>query len=74
MLNPILVGNEKEIQDKAKELNFTLDGVEIYDPHTYEGMEDLVQAFVERRKGKATEEQARQILIRRELLWNDACL
>ncbi|MCY8280883.1 phosphate acetyltransferase, partial [Bacillus inaquosorum] len=38
-------------------------GVKIYDPHTYEGMEDLVQAFVERRKGKATEEQARKALL-----------
>lgn len=63
MLNPIVVGNENEIQAKAKELNLTLDGVKIYDPHTYEGMEDLVQAFVERRKGKATEEQARKALL-----------
>ena len=63
VLKPILVGNEQEIKDKANGLNLTLDGVDIYDPHTYEGMEDLVQAFVERRKGKATEEQARQILL-----------
>jgi len=63
VLNPIVIGNENEIQAKAKELNLTLDGVKIYDPHTYEGMEDLVQAFVERRKGKATEEQARKTLL-----------
>lgn len=63
VLNPIVIGNENEIQAKAKELNLTLGGVKIYDPHTYEGMEDLVQAFVERRKGKATEEQARKALL-----------
>ncbi|QFY80072.1 phosphate acetyltransferase [Bacillus subtilis] len=63
VLNPIVIGNENEIQAKAKELNLSLDGVKIYDPHTYEGMEDLVQAFVERRKGKATEEQARKALL-----------
>ncbi|MCM3009779.1 Phosphate acetyltransferase [Bacillus subtilis] len=63
VLNPIVIGNENEIQAKAKELNLTLDGVKIYDPHTYEGMEELVQAFVERRKGKATEEQARKALL-----------
>ncbi|MDK1001606.1 phosphate acetyltransferase [Bacillus subtilis] len=63
VLNPIVIGNENEIQAKAKELNLTLDGIKIYDPHTYEGMEDLVQAFVERRKGKATEEQARKALL-----------
>ncbi|MED4557054.1 phosphate acetyltransferase [Bacillus subtilis] len=63
VLNPIVIGNENEIQAKAKELNLTLGGVKIYDPHTYEGMEELVQAFVERRKGKATEEQARKALL-----------
>ncbi|RCK13032.1 hypothetical protein DT075_00570 [Bacillus licheniformis] len=52
-----------ESANTAKMFELTLDGVDIYDPHTYEGMEDLVQAFVERRKGKATEEQARQILL-----------
>ncbi|MDI6582554.1 phosphate acyltransferase, partial [Bacillus subtilis] len=39
VLNPIVIGNEKEIQAKAKELKLTLDGVKIYDPNTYEGME-----------------------------------
>ncbi|MCC9022793.1 phosphate acetyltransferase [Bacillus nakamurai] len=63
VLKPIVVGNKEELQAKAKELNLTLDGVDIYDPHTYEGMEELVQAFVERRKGKATEEQARKALL-----------
>jgi len=34
----------------------------VYDPEDYAGFEEMVQAFVERRKGKATEEDARQIL------------
>ncbi|MEC1392817.1 phosphate acetyltransferase [Bacillus velezensis] len=63
VLKPIVVGNKEDIQAKVKELNLTLDGVDIFDPHTYEGMEELVQAFVERRKGKATEEQARKALL-----------
>lgn len=63
VLKPIVVGNKEDIQAKAKELNLTLDGVDVFDPHTYEGMEELVQAFVERRKGKATEEQARKALL-----------
>ncbi|WP_324659214.1 phosphate acetyltransferase [Bacillus velezensis] len=63
VLKPIVVGNKEDIQAKAKELNLTLDGVDIFDPRTYEGMEELVQAFVERRKGKATEEQARKALL-----------
>ena len=53
----------KEIQAKASELNVSLDAIEIYDPNTYEEMDEMVATFVERRKGKATEEQARKILL-----------
>ena len=63
VLHPIVVGKKEEVEAKAKELGLTLDGVDVYDPHTYEGFEELVQAFVERRKGKATEEQARKALL-----------
>jgi phosphate acetyltransferase len=63
ILTPILVGNIEEIQAKARELNVSLDAAEIYDPANYAMMDELVQAFVERRKGKATEEDARKILL-----------
>lgn len=63
ILMPILVGSKDEITAKANELNLTLEGVEIYDPQTFEGMNELVASFVERRKGKATEEQAQKILL-----------
>ncbi|ALC82788.1 MULTISPECIES: phosphate acetyltransferase [Bacillus] len=63
ILQPIVVGNKEEITKKADSLHLKLDGVDIYDPHTYEGLEELVQSFVERRKGKVTEEQARKILL-----------
>ncbi|PCK19768.1 phosphate acetyltransferase [Bacillus pumilus] len=63
VLQPIVVGKKQEVEAKAKELGLTLEGVDVYDPHTYEGFEELVQAFVERRKGKATEEQARKALL-----------
>ena len=62
MLQPIVVGNLEEIKGLASTLKLTLDGVEIYDPKTYEHMDELVASFVERRKGKATEEDARKIL------------
>ncbi|MFP3821767.1 phosphate acyltransferase, partial [Bacillus sp. SIMBA_008] len=48
VLQPIVVGKTQEVEAKAKELGLTLDGVDVYDPHTYEGFEELVQAFVER--------------------------
>lgn len=63
VLTPILVGNIEEIQAKATELNVSLENAEIYDPNKYAAMDELVQAFVERRKGKATEEDARKILL-----------
>jgi phosphate acetyltransferase len=63
VLTPILIGNKEEIQAKAKELGASIEKAEIYDPNTYEMMDELVASFVERRKGKATEEQARKILL-----------
>ena len=60
---PVLVGNIDEITKKAKDMNISVENMEIYDPSTYIMMDELVAAFVERRKGKATEEQARKILL-----------
>lgn len=62
-LTPILIGNIEQVQAKAKELGVSLDAAEIYDPASYAAMDELVAAFVERRKGKATEEDARKILL-----------
>jgi len=63
LLTPILVGNIEAVQAKASELGVNLDNAEIYDPQSYAGMDELVAAFVDRRKGKATEEDARKILL-----------
>ncbi|MBS4212539.1 phosphate acetyltransferase [Neobacillus rhizophilus] len=63
LLTPILVGNIEQVQAKAQELGVSLDAAEIYDPASYAGMDELVAAFVERRNGKATEEDARKILL-----------
>lgn len=59
---PILIGNEEEITKKAKELGVSLEGVKMVDPAKYDEMEVLVEKFVERRKGKATVEEARELL------------
>ncbi|MBB5174132.1 phosphate acetyltransferase [Texcoconibacillus texcoconensis] len=63
ILQPILVGETSELEKKASELNVSLEGVTIYDPSNYDRFEELVTGFVERRKGKATEEDAREILL-----------
>ncbi|TDL72254.1 phosphate acetyltransferase [Rhodococcus qingshengii] len=62
-LTPILIGNIEQVQAKAQELGVSLEAAEIYDPASYAAMDELVAAFVERRKGKATEEDARKILL-----------
>ncbi|MDR6999418.1 phosphate acetyltransferase [Neobacillus niacini] len=63
LVTPILIGNIDQVQAKAEELGVSLDAAEIYDPASYAGMDELVSAFVDRRKGKATEEDARKILL-----------
>lgn len=63
VLTPVLVGDIEQIQAKAAELNVSLEACEIYDPKSYVDMDALVASFVERRKGKATEEDARKILL-----------
>lgn len=63
IVKPILVGNKEEIQGKANELNLSLNNVDIYDPMHFEGMDELINAFVERRNGKVTHEDAAKILL-----------
>ncbi|MBM7690629.1 phosphate acetyltransferase [Peribacillus deserti] len=63
ILTPILIGNIEKIQSRAEELNVSLDKVEIYDPQNFIMMDELVASFIERRKGKVTEEQARTMLL-----------
>lgn len=62
ILQPILIGNAEEVAKKAKDNGVTLDGVDIVDPDQYADFERMVEKFVERRKGKATPEQARELL------------
>ncbi|WP_059171796.1 phosphate acetyltransferase [Bacillus sp. FJAT-27445] len=63
ILTPVLIGNIEELQSRAKQLDVSLEAAEIYDPANYLMMDELVTAFVERRRGKATEEDARKILL-----------
>lgn len=62
LAEPVLIGNPDEVRKFAKESGFDINGIEIYDPANYDKYDEMVAAFVERRKGKATEEQAREIL------------
>ncbi len=61
-VRPILIGDAKEIEVVAASNSFDIKGIEIIDPNKYDKFDAMVEAFVERRKGKATVEEARKIL------------
>ncbi|OEH56041.1 phosphotransacetylase [Oceanobacillus sp. E9] len=63
IMTPILIGNIQDVKAKAKALDVSIDSCDVIDPNNYDGFNEMVTAFVERRKGKATEEDAKKILI-----------
>ncbi|WP_100405768.1 phosphate acetyltransferase [Bacillus solitudinis] len=63
VLKPVLIGDKFEVQAKADDLKINVDDVVVIDPQTYAGMDEMVEAFVNRRKGKETEETAREKLL-----------
>ncbi|MBN7274337.1 phosphate acetyltransferase [Ligilactobacillus pobuzihii] len=65
LLRPVILGNEDKIKDLAHELGKdVLANVTLIDPEKYlqADFDDMVNKFVERRKGKNTPEQAREWL------------
>ena len=58
-LTPILVGNVEEVKAAAAKGGFDIEGLEILDPATYEGMDEMVDTMVTLRKGKMTAEECR---------------
>ena len=61
-LTPILVGNVEAVKAAAEKGGFDIEGLEILDPATYEGMDEMVATMVELRKGKMTPEECRAAL------------
>lgn len=53
ILEPIVIGDVPELEGK---------GVQVINPENYEDIESLVEAFVERRAGKTSPEEARELL------------
>ncbi|WP_192869504.1 phosphate acetyltransferase [Lentibacillus sediminis] len=62
ILTPILIGEKASIKQKAEEIAVDVSASKIIDPARFEEFDLMVETFVERRKGKATEEDARKIL------------
>lgn len=58
---PVLLGNPDRIKIYL-DIEGVKDGFEIIDPKNYDKYDELVEALLERRKGKVTEEQAHELL------------
>ncbi|TSB44978.1 phosphate acetyltransferase [Alkalicoccobacillus porphyridii] len=64
IVKPILIGDLNAIKDVAKQHGIRISSdLTIYNPADYAEFDAMVEAFVERRKGKETEESARKILL-----------
>ena len=64
LMGVILVGPVDEVKAAAAKDGFNIDGAEILDPASYEGMDDMVQTMVELRKGKMSPEECRANLLK----------
>lgn len=62
IIKPILLGNREELEKAAEENGFDLTGMETIDPLTYEENDKVLETFLERRKGKHTPEEAKEML------------
>lgn len=63
LLTPLLVGKESDIMKKARELGVDPSSCEVLEPSNYSTFEKMVESFVDRRKGKVTESDARKLLL-----------
>ena len=63
-LTPILIGNVDTVKENAAKGGFNIEGVEILDPTTYEGLDAMVEKMVELRKGKMSAEECRACLLK----------
>ncbi len=61
-LTPILIGNVDEVKANAAKGGFNIEGVEIIDPTTYAGMDEMVETMVALRKGKMSAEECKALL------------
>lgn len=61
-VDPILIGNITEINALAQKENIHISTCTLIDPKSYADMDEMIQAFVERRNGKVSNEEAKPIL------------
>ncbi|GBG97150.1 phosphate acetyltransferase [Lactococcus termiticola] len=62
LITPVFIGNVQEVTDTLKARGINPEGFEIYDPNNCGRFDNMIELFVQQRKGKATAEQAKEIL------------
>ncbi|MDR0921218.1 MAG: phosphate acetyltransferase [Lactobacillales bacterium] len=62
LCEPVLIGNIDDVRTAIHDRGLQSSMFTIIDPASYERWDDMVESFIERRKGKATREQAEKIL------------
>ena len=62
LITPVFIGNVKEVTETLISRGINPEGFEIYDPENCGRFETMTETFVERRKGKVTGEQAKELL------------
>ena len=66
LLQPIVLGDQGEIQKTADKLGKSISNIKILNPETFEKFDELVDSFTEIRKGKIDREEA-EFILRRDL-------
>ncbi|MBP1948900.1 phosphate acetyltransferase [Virgibacillus litoralis] len=63
ILTPVLLGDRSKMKQKAEEIGVDIATCKLMEPKDFAEFDLMVETFVERRKGKVTAEQAREILL-----------
>lgn len=61
-MEPVLIGKISEVNQLAQEKKTDITNCTLIDPHSYAHMDQMIDAFVERRNGKASKEEAATIV------------
>ena len=61
-VTPLVLGNEEKVNTLAQDKGLDVSNIQVIDPSKSDLKPELVKSFVVRRKGKATEEQAQELL------------
>ncbi|GGJ83035.1 phosphate acetyltransferase [Lentibacillus kapialis] len=63
IVTPVLLGDREAIKQQAASIGIDVSACELIDPHDFREFDKMIDVFVERRKGKVTADEARQILL-----------